>query len=115
MGLAGRSVHRGRVAPGGSARFPVSGFARNMGALADWLKAEGVTHVAMKAPVYWKPVWHVLEERSFELMLVNETQVRNIPGRKPNVIDAQWIAQLLECGCCTIGSCRQSRSVMCGN
>ena len=70
-----------------------------MEALADWLEAEGVTHVAMEATgVYWKPVWHVLEEHSFELMLVNPTQVRKIPGRKTDVIDAQWIGQLLECG-----------------
>ena len=75
------------------------GFARNLEALADWLEAEGVTHVAMEATgVYWKPVWHVLEEHSFELMLVNPTQVRKIPGRKTDVIDAQWIGQLLECG-----------------
>ncbi len=51
------------------------GFARNLEALADWLEAEGVTHAAMEATgVYWKPVWHVLEEHSFELMLVNPTR-----------------------------------------
>ena len=55
------------------------GFARNLEALAEWLEAEGVTHVAMEATgVCWKPVGHVLEERRFELMLVNPTQVRKI-------------------------------------
>lgn len=75
------------------------GFARELEELADWLEAEGVTQVAMEATgVYWKPVWHVLEDRSFELLLVNAMHVRKVPGRKTDVKDAEWLAQLLECG-----------------
>jgi transposase len=67
-------------------------------ALADWLKAFGVTHVAMEATgVYWQPVWHILED-DFELMLVNARHVKNVPGRKTDVSDAQWLCQLMEAG-----------------
>lgn len=66
--------------------------------LSDWLEARGVTHVAMEATgVYWKPVWHVLEP-SFELVLANAAHVRNVPGRKTDVSDATWIADLLAHG-----------------
>src|SRR6266496_4376559 len=69
-------------------------------ALRDWLVAEGVTQVAMEATgVYWRPVWHTLEdEQSFELLLVNAQHVKAVPGRKTDVADACWLAQLLECG-----------------
>jgi len=71
---------------------------RGLLALADWLKEYGVTHVAMEATgVYWQPVWHVLEE-DFELMLVNARDVKNVPGRKTDVSDAQWLCQLMEAG-----------------
>jgi transposase len=74
-------------------------FANDLDALADWLESERVTQVAMEATgVYWKPIWHVLEDRRFELLLVNPTQVKKVPGRKTDVKDAEWIAQLLECG-----------------
>jgi len=68
--------------------------------LRDWLVACGVTAVAMEATgVYWKPVWHVLDEgEPFELLLVNPAHIKNVPGRKTDVNDATWIAQLLECG-----------------
>src|SRR2546426_3076631 len=67
-------------------------------ALRDWLQGLGVTHVAMEATgVYWKPVYYVLED-DFELMLVNAQHVKNVPGRKPDVKDAQWLCQLLEHG-----------------
>lgn len=66
--------------------------------LADWLEAGGVTHVAMEATgSYWKPVWHVLEG-GFELVLANAMHVRNVPGRKTDVNDATWIADLLAHG-----------------
>jgi transposase len=66
--------------------------------LADWLTAYGCTHVAMEATgVYWKPVWHILEE-SFELVLANAQHIRNVPGRKTDVNDAMWIADLLAHG-----------------
>ncbi len=67
-------------------------------ALRDWLKELGVTHVAMEATgVYWKPVYYSLED-DFELLLVNAQHVKNVPGRKTDTQDAQWLCQLLECG-----------------
>jgi transposase len=68
--------------------------------LREWLIASGVTEVAMEATgVFWKPVWHVLDEgQPFALLLVNPAHIKNVPGRKTDVNDATWIAQLLECG-----------------
>jgi len=68
--------------------------------LRDWLVAEGVTLAVMEATgVYWKAPWHVLEEvPGLELMLVNPRHVKNLPGRKTDVSDAAWLAQLAECG-----------------
>src|SRR6266849_881566 len=67
-------------------------------ALSDWLEEHGCTHVVMEATgVYWKPVWHVLEG-SFELVLANAQHIRNVPGRKTDVNDAMWIADLLAHG-----------------
>jgi transposase len=61
---------------------------RELFELADWLESHGCTHVAMEATgVYWKPIWHVLEER-FELVLGNAQHIRNVPGRKTDVNDA---------------------------
>jgi transposase len=66
--------------------------------LADWLMGHEVTHVVMEATgVYWKPVWHLLEGH-FELLLANAQHVRNVPGRKSDVKDAQWLADLLAVG-----------------
>jgi transposase len=71
---------------------------RDLRALADYLQSWGVTHVAMEATgVLWKPVWNVLDGR-FTLLLVNPRHLKKVPGRKTDVSDAQWIAQLLECG-----------------
>jgi transposase len=67
-------------------------------ALRDWLTQLGVTHVAMEATgVYWKPVYYALED-DFELLLVNAAHVKNVPGRKTDTQDAQWLCRLLECG-----------------
>jgi transposase len=66
--------------------------------LADWLAAEGVTHVAMESTgVYWKPIWNLLEDR-FTVWLVNAAHARQLPGRKTDIKDCQWIAQLLQHG-----------------
>ena len=66
--------------------------------LADWLTAAGCTHVAMESTgVYWRPVYHILEA-SFEVLLVNAQHVKAVPGRKTDVKDCQWLAQLLEHG-----------------
>lgn len=68
-------------------------------ALRDWLVAERVTHVAMEATgSYWRPAWYVLEDAGFELLLVNARHVKQVPGRKTDVKDAVWLAELLECG-----------------
>jgi transposase len=66
--------------------------------LQEWLSSHAVTHVAMEATgVYWKPVWHLLEEH-FELILANAQHIKNVPGRKTDVNDAAWIADLLAHG-----------------
>ena|SRR5256884_1309678 len=66
--------------------------------LQEWLSAHAVTHVAMEATgVYWKPVWHLLEGH-FELVLANAQHIKNVPGRKTDVNDAAWIADLLAHG-----------------
>lgn len=71
---------------------------RDLLELADWLAAQGVTHVAMEATgIYWKPVWHILEGR-FKLVLANAAHIRNVPGRKSDVNDAVWISDLLAHG-----------------
>jgi transposase len=67
-------------------------------ALGDWLAAGGVTHAAMESTgVYWKPVWHLLEDR-VGLMLVNAQHVKQVPGRKTDVKDCAWLASLLQHG-----------------
>jgi transposase len=67
--------------------------------LADWLVAAGVTHVALEATgVYWRPVWNVLEGASVTLLLVNPAHIRAVPGRKTDVRDAEWLAELLRHG-----------------
>jgi transposase len=66
--------------------------------LGDWLAGQGVTIVAMESTgVYWKPIWNLLEDR-FKLMLVNAHHIKQVPGRKTDVADCAWIAQLLEHG-----------------
>jgi transposase len=66
--------------------------------LRDWLTAHRVTHVAMEATgAYWQPVWHILED-DFELTLCNARHVKQVPGRKTDVSDAQWLAQLMQAG-----------------
>lgn len=66
--------------------------------LSDWLSSKGVTHAAMESTgVYWKPIWHILEE-GFELVLANAKSIKNVPGRKTDVNDATWIAELFAHG-----------------
>jgi len=68
-------------------------------ALSDWLSAEAATHIAMEATgVYWKPVWHILSDGEFELILANAAHVKNVPGRKTDVNDAVWLADLMAHG-----------------
>lgn len=66
--------------------------------LMDWLTGHSVTHVAMESTgVFWKPIWNVLEG-AFQLLLVNPRELKQVPGRKSDVKDCQWIAQLLQYG-----------------
>ena len=104
---AGLDVHAAsvvacvRVAVGGTVTYAhrtVSTTTAGLLDLADWLTAQGVTHVALEATgVYWKPVWHVLED-GFTLVLANAKHHRNVPGRKNDKNDATWIADLLALG-----------------
>jgi transposase len=104
---AGLDVHKKvvvaclRVASGRGARHEVRPFTTmtsDLLALGDWLEEAGCTHVAMEATgVYWRPVWHLLDGR-FELVLANAAHIRNVPGRKSDVNDATWIADLLAHG-----------------
>lgn len=65
-------------------------------AMSEWLKANGVTDVAMESTgIYWIPVWNILEEVGFRLTLVNPYFIKQMPGRKSDIKDSQWIAQLL--------------------
>jgi transposase len=105
---AGLDVHKDTVVacvrhqpPKGRARQEVRPFLTHTAgllALADWLTAERVTHVAMGSTgVYWKPVFHVLEGRC-ELLLVNAQHLKNVPGRKADPADARGLAKLLQHG-----------------
>jgi transposase len=105
---AGLDVHKKtvvacvrRIAPDGQVYRQVRTYrtlTADLIALADWLDAEGVSHVAMESTgVYWKPVFHLLEGR-FEVALVNAHHSKQVPGRKTDVKDAEWIAQLLQYG-----------------
>ncbi len=68
-------------------------------ALLTWLTESGSTHVGMAATgVYWKPVWNILSDATFEPMLASAAHIKNVPGRKTDMNDAMWIADLVSCG-----------------
>src|SRR3954469_12429482 len=72
---------------------------RDLLELSDWLASQGCRHVAMEGTGgYWKPVWHILSDGDFELVLANARHVKNVPGRKSDVSDAAWLADLLAHG-----------------
>ena len=72
---------------------------KDLVALSEWLSAEDCTHVAMEATgIYWKPVWHILADGEFTLVLANAAHVKNVPGRKTDVNDATWLADLMAHG-----------------
>jgi transposase len=96
---AGLDIHKGtvvacvrRVDDRGKAREQVRTFGTMTGQLielADWLAEQGVRHIAMESTgVYWKPVWHLLEGR-FELLLANAQHIKQVPGRKTDIKDAE--------------------------
>jgi transposase len=104
---AGLDVHQATVVatvryPGERGRTSVTEtfgtMAADLAALRDWLQAYGVTHVALESTgVYWKPVYYMLED-GFTLLLINMQMLKHVPGRKTDVKDSEWLAQLLECG-----------------
>lgn len=107
--VAGLDVHKNtvvacvrRLDAGGRASKQVKTFGtmtRDLLDLGDWLSQRGVTHVAMESTgVYWKPIFHVLDGRFTEILLVNAQHIKHVPGRKSDVKDCEWIAQLLQCG-----------------
>jgi len=72
-----------------------SAFTIDLYALADWLQTCGVDTVAMESTgIYWIPIYEILEERGFEVFLVNARQIKNVSGRKTDILDSQWIQQL---------------------
>jgi transposase len=104
---AGLDVHKdsvvacARTSERGKINLEVRTFGTTTGALlelSDWLAMRQVTHVAMEATgVYWRPIWHILEG-TFDLVLANAAHVKNVPGRKTDVNDATWLAELLAHG-----------------
>jgi transposase len=104
---AGLDVHQATVVatvryPGETGRASVTEtfgtMAADLAALREWLQAYGVTHVALESTgVYWKPVYYMLED-GFTLLLINMQTLQHVPGRKTDVKDSEWVAQLLECG-----------------
>ena len=105
---AGLDVHKASVVAcvrrtiGGKANSEVRTFSTMTGSLLElsaWLGAEQVTHIVMEATgVYWKPVWHILSDGDFQLVLANAAHVKTVPGRKTDVKDAAWLADLLAHG-----------------
>src|SRR5581483_11651327 len=90
-----------RVTPGGQTHKVVHTYRkqpRGLSRLVRWLTDEGVTHVAMESTViYWKPIYNILEEQGkFEVLLCNAHHVKQVPGRKTDVKDCEWLAQLLQ-------------------
>jgi transposase len=105
---AGLDVHKDtvvgcvRLASGEEVSREVRTFGTTTASLVElsaWLAEHGCTHVAMEATgVYWKPVWHILSDGEVTLILANAAHVKNVPGRKTDVADAAWLAELLAHG-----------------
>ncbi len=105
---AGLDVHKAmimacvRLLAGGKIRRECRTFdtsTTGLKALLAWLTESGCTDVAMEATgIYWKPVWNILSDGDFELIVANAAHIKNVPGRKTDVNDAMWIADLVACG-----------------
>jgi|GEM_PF-3446206 len=97
----GSTFHVAAVSPSSTSE-PVRSFrsfTSDLQAMADWLQGHGVTTVAMESTgIYWIPLFEILESRGFEVFLVNARDAKNVPGRKTDVNDAQWLQQLHEYG-----------------
>ena len=73
-------------------------FTRELEELKSWLKELGITHIALESTgIYWKPIYNILED-GFEILLVNARHIKNVPGRKTDVCDSEWICKLLRNG-----------------
>jgi transposase len=106
--VAGLDVHKAmivacvRITAGGKISRECRSFettTAGLEALLGWLTASGCSHVAMEATgVYWKPVWNILSDGAFELIVANAAHIKNVPGRKTDINDAMWIADLVACG-----------------
>jgi transposase len=106
--VAGLDVHKAtvvgcvRVMAGAEVRRECRSFGTTTAGLLellDWLRGCRCSHVAMEATgVYWKPVWNILSDGDFELILANAAHIKNVPGRKTDMNDAMWIADLVACG-----------------
>jgi len=93
-----RTVTACVIAPEGRETRTFSTMTKDLEELAVWLAEHGVTHVAMESTgVYWKPVYNLLED-DFTAMVVNAHHIKTVPGRKTDVKDAEWIAELLRHG-----------------
>ena len=106
--VAGLDVHQATVVgcvrrlAGGQTERECRSFATTTDGLREllgWLAENRCTHVAMEATgVYWKPVWAILGEGDFALIVSNAAHIKNVPGRKSDINDAMWIAYLMACG-----------------
>lgn len=123
--IAGLDVHRDQVTacvrlpgPRGGVRTEKGRFGTTTGglaALAEWLAAHAVTLAAMEATgVYWKPVYYALEDR-FVVWLCNAHHVKNVPGRKTDMSDAEWLADVAAHGMVRPSFVPHRRSGNCGN
>ena len=94
-----KSVVACRITPEGSQIRTFGTMTDELLRLREWLLEAGVTHVAMESSgVYWKPVYNLLEDQGMELLVVNARHVKAVPGRKTDVKDAEWLAELLQHG-----------------
>jgi len=106
--VAGLDVHQATIVAcvrrmdGAKVRRQCRGFATTTAGLLDllaWLPGCGCSHVAMEATgAYWKPVWNILSEGDFALIVANAAHIKNVRGRKTDMNDAMWIADLMACG-----------------
>lgn len=105
---AGLDVHKNtvvacaRAVEGGRAQSEIRTFGTttvDLLNLSAWLSEKQCTHVVMEATgIYWRPVWHILSDGEFELVLANAAHVKNVPGRKTDVKDCAWLADLMAHG-----------------
>ncbi|MFI0478951.1 MAG: IS110 family transposase [Candidatus Rhabdochlamydia sp.] len=74
-------------------------FTQDIRELANWLKSHEIIHVSVESTgIYWKPIFNIFEEQNFDICLVNAQHVKNVPGRKTDVKDSEWLCKLLKCG-----------------